>query len=306
MFENLFAERGFSMDRLKSLIEVAQAGSISNAVKGDPVRQSQYSRQIKELEEFFGIRLTRKKGKVLILSSAGQELVKLACEYFSTLEEFRATCKNIPSRYTIGAGDSIHHWLVAPILSKIGKEHRPWLFALKNLRNSEVAEMLHSMDIDFGILRKNLITSDILKYKLIQRVRYALYVPKSLVPRNKNIDYSWYLKNVPCATLTLNSSFATMLKNCCAEVGFELKIALETQSFPYAAEMLKSKSYCAILPEMSETSLGKDIIKIQPPFFKMLERDIVLAWNPRLLQVRPSVKPIIDFFLTNLKSKPTT
>ncbi len=297
MFENLFAERGFSMDRLKALVEVSQAGSISRAVGGNSVRQSQYSRQIKELEEFFGIRLTRKKGKVLVLTSAGQELVRLACEYFSMLDEFRSNCKDIPRRYTIGGGDSIHHWLISPILSKLSLQGRSWLFAIKNLRNNEVAEMLYSMDIDFGILRKNLITADILKYKTIRRVRYALYVPRVLMPKGGKRDFAWCMENIPCSTLAFGSSFAIMLKNCCADAGIDVKIALETQSFPFAAEMLRSKNYCAILPEMCESSIDGNVYKIQPPFFKALERDIVFAWNPRLLQVRPSVKPIIDFFL---------
>ena len=35
MFEHLFAERGLSLDRLKTLIEVAKAGSIAAAARGD-------------------------------------------------------------------------------------------------------------------------------------------------------------------------------------------------------------------------------------------------------------------------------
>ncbi len=34
MFEHLFAERGLSLDRLKTLIEVAKAGSIAAAARG--------------------------------------------------------------------------------------------------------------------------------------------------------------------------------------------------------------------------------------------------------------------------------
>lgn len=303
MFENLFAERGLSLDRLKSLAEVAQAGSISKAVHADPVRQSQYSRQIKELEEFFGIQLTRKKGKNLTLSTAGRELVETACEYFSRLEEFKSQCKNIPRRFTIGAGDSIHHWLISPILAKAGAERKPWLFTLKNLRNSEVAEMLHTTDIDFGILRRNLITANILKYKSVRRVKYAMYVPKAMIARGRETDHRWCLKNIPCATLSVDSGFSNMLKNACADDGIDLKIAVETQSFPFAAEMLKSKSYMAILPEMGERDLPRGIVKIQPPFFKMLEREIVLAWNPRLLSVRPSAKPVIEYFLKNISAR---
>jgi hypothetical protein len=40
MFDSLFSERGLSLDRLKVLIKVRDAGSIAQAAPGDPVRQS--------------------------------------------------------------------------------------------------------------------------------------------------------------------------------------------------------------------------------------------------------------------------
>ena len=65
MFEELLSRRGLSFDRLRALVEVTQSGSIARAAEGDPNKQSQYSRQLKELEEFFGIELTQREGKNL-------------------------------------------------------------------------------------------------------------------------------------------------------------------------------------------------------------------------------------------------
>ena len=61
MFARLFAESGLSLDRLKALVEVGAAGSIVKAADGDPVKQSQYSRQIKELEDFFRVKLLERR-----------------------------------------------------------------------------------------------------------------------------------------------------------------------------------------------------------------------------------------------------
>ena len=41
----LFAAGGLSLERLRSFLAVAEAGSIAKAAKGDPTRQSQFSRQ---------------------------------------------------------------------------------------------------------------------------------------------------------------------------------------------------------------------------------------------------------------------
>lgn len=116
MFEHLFAERGLSLDRLKTLIEVAKAGSIAAAARGDSARQSLYSRQIKELEEFFGVELAARRGKVLALTRSGWELVRLASESLCLLDDFKSRSRNLPYRFTIGAGDSLHAWWLLPCL----------------------------------------------------------------------------------------------------------------------------------------------------------------------------------------------
>src|SRR5437660_3252770 len=74
MFTHLLQEGGLSFDRLQSFCLVAQAGGVTKAAKGDPAKQSLFSRQIKELEEFFGTELIRRKGRGVTLSEAGERL----------------------------------------------------------------------------------------------------------------------------------------------------------------------------------------------------------------------------------------
>jgi len=81
MFEALFSTRGLSLDRLRSFLEMAEAGGIARAAPGDPVRQSQISRQIRELEEFFGTELTQRRGKGLVLTPAARRLAKYPPEF---------------------------------------------------------------------------------------------------------------------------------------------------------------------------------------------------------------------------------
>ena len=78
MFEKLFSERGLSLDRLRVLVEIHDAGSIAQAAPGDLVRQSQYSRQLRELSEFFGCEVAQRRGKLLKLTGRGARLAELA------------------------------------------------------------------------------------------------------------------------------------------------------------------------------------------------------------------------------------
>lgn len=215
MFEHLFAERGLSLDRLKTLIEVAKAGSIAAAARGDSARQSLYSRQIKELEEFFGVELASRRGKVLALTGAGWELVRLASESLCLLDDFKSRSRNLPYRFTIGAGDSLHAWVAAPVLASIQKRGLPWLFALENLRNSEIPSKLQNMDIDFGIVRTSALEAEGLESRVICSMDYALYVPAALAgkkARGKKEDFLRLLEMFPLATLGSGSGFHALLK----------------------------------------------------------------------------------------------
>lgn len=299
MFEHLFAERGLSLDRLKTLIEVARAGSIAAAARGDSVRQSLYSRQIKELEEFFGVELASRRGKVLALTKHGWDLVRLASESLCLLDDFKSRSRNLPYRFTIGAGDSLHAWVAAPVLAEIQRRGLPWLFALENLRNSEIPLKLQNMDVDFGIVRTSALASEGLESRVIRSMDYALYVPAALAGkkvRGTDDDFPRLLEMFPLATLGSNSGFFTSLKRNCSEFGIRLRVQCETQSFPFAARMLKSGAFMAVLPCMAEPELGHDFIKVTHPALERLSRSISLAWNPRLLRVRPSAKRVIDVF----------
>jgi hypothetical protein len=48
-FDRLFSLAGLSLDRLRTFLRVAEAGNLSKAAQGDVTKQSQFSRQIKEL-----------------------------------------------------------------------------------------------------------------------------------------------------------------------------------------------------------------------------------------------------------------
>ena len=60
MFEHLFANSGLSLERLRTFREIVTAGGITAAAGDDSNRQSQYSRQLKELERYFGVELLKR------------------------------------------------------------------------------------------------------------------------------------------------------------------------------------------------------------------------------------------------------
>ncbi|MEM6885463.1 MAG: LysR family transcriptional regulator [Verrucomicrobiota bacterium] len=301
MFENLFLERGLSLDRLKSFIEVHEAGGIARAAVGDPVRQSQYSRQIKELEEFFGVELVRRKGKGLELTRVGLELVRVVRENLGGLSEFQRVCQNSPMRISIGAGDSILHWLVVPKLGEIQEQHASIGFRLANMRSVDIVQELFDLRLDFGIVRKGVDTRALEK-KLLGSFSYAFYVPRSWLAGKRKPAIGKVLAEIPIAAQGSDGTFRQELEANALKEGYRLNIRLNCESFPQAYHALLSEKYGAVLPAYVDRFIDtKKFIKYEDPLFDKQKRSIYLTWNPRLTRIRPFTAKVADDLCAQIK-----
>ncbi len=292
MFETLFSERGLSLDRLRVLIEVRDAGSIAQASPGDPVRQSQYSRQLRELSEFFGCEVAQRRGKILKLTEQGERLAELAREHMRSLEDFRSECREESVAFTIGAGDSLIQWLVIPRLGKIMDSFRGTRFATSNLRTNEIVQQLTDCRLDFGIIRKNASVPG-LKSVSLGLVRYLAIVPGSMAGKKKKPTLRQALTELPLATQTSDGQFASGLRAIAKTLEIPLTPELACQSFPQTLAALRSGRFWAIVPEMAVPDLESTRMhRISDPLLRQLDREAMLSWNPRLVRIRPNAAKI--------------
>src|SRR5919108_3942816 len=152
MFSKLFAESGLSLDRLKALLAVGAAGSIVKATGGDPVKQSQYSRQIKELEDFFRIKLVERHGKGIRLTSNGRELAKISRFFLLGLSNFQRGCSTEEQTFRIGAGATFLRQVLLPVLAAPRVFESGIRCAVTTAADDEIERRLHDLTLDFGVV----------------------------------------------------------------------------------------------------------------------------------------------------------
>jgi DNA-binding transcriptional LysR family regulator len=291
MFESLFSERGLSLDRLKVLIEVRDAGSIAQAAPSDPVRQSQYSRQLRELSEFFGCEVAQRRGKVLKLTEKGERLAELAREHLRSLDDFRSECKGETAVFSIGAGDSLIQWLVIPRLAQVLKEFPGTRFSTSNLRTNEIVQQLTDCRLDFGIIRKNAIAPG-LKSVSLGHVTYVAVVPDALAGK-KRVDLKHALTQLPMATQTTDGQFTAGLRDLAHAHDVVLAPALSCQSFPQTTAAVRTGKFWAVIPELAARELPPGSVhRLNDASLDTLGREAMLAWNPRLVRIRPNATKV--------------
>ena len=297
MFESLFSQRGLSLDRLRVLLEVHDAGGIAQAVPGNPVRHSQYSRQLRELSEFFGTEVAQRRGKFVKLTPHGAKLAEISREYFRALEDFTGACRGEHDLFTIAAGDSLMQWLVIPRIGSLLKRLPNVRFATESSRSHEILQKLADLRIDFGLIRKNALVSG-LKAATLGTLGYVVVVPRELVAKGKKLTLANVFQ-LPIAIQTTDGQFGNQLFAIARSFTPDFEPALACQSFPQTMAAVRSGKFAAVLPELAAAELAPaSICKISGPPLQPLSREIVLVWNPRMTGVRPLAAAVADKLTT--------
>ena len=282
-FSTLFAKGGLSLDRLRTLCLVAEAGSLTAAADRDATRVSLFSRQLRELESFFGTRLTRRKGKRIALTDPGQQLAELARRHFIELTDFSRRCAGERLEVTLGAGASVMEWLLMPRLPALRKAMRGSQVKLVRERSETLAVRLRELRLDVAIIREDAVISP-LKAEPFAAFGYALYVPRALAGSPRAL-HRW-LPQVPMISPTEGWT-RERVDAAALAADLRLRIEIEGASATLAVRALREGHYAAILPEIASVELaGADVIVMRPAFLRALERRLVIAWHPRQIETR--------------------
>lgn len=293
MFAELLNEGGLSLDRLASFCLVAEAGGVTKAAKGDPGRQSLFSRQIKELEGFFGTELIRRKGRGIELTEPGRRLQAAAREFSAALADFKSDCKGKPVEVVIGTGETVIQWVIIPHLDELQARLPKVRIKLLNLPTASTISRLTEGAIDFAIVRRDVVRRP-LRSMPLGAMRFSLFVPERLAAGTAAATAD-RLSSVPLATLEGAGTFRTELMEEASKAGVKLQIQVECPSFPLVARAVAKGSVAAILPSIAGADLRDSrVVEFPVPFLESKRREMVLAMNPRVMRIRPFLPRVAE------------
>lgn len=293
MFESLFARRGLSLDRLRVLLEVQDAGSIAHAVPGNPTRHSQYSRQLRELSEFFGVEMAERRGKFVKLTAHGARLAEVSREFFRALEDLAASCRGDYDVFTLSAGESLMQWLLLPRLGGLLRKLPHVKFVTESARTDDIIHRLSDLRTDFGMVRKNALVPG-LKAADLGTLTYTAVVPRKLAPAAPRLKLADVFQ-LPVAIQTTDGQFGQQLLDIGAAEVPGFKPALACQSFPQTLAAVQSGHFAAILPNLAVSTFERDaVVTVSGPPLRQLRREIALVWNPRMIGIRPLAEQVAE------------
>ena len=289
MFRDLLSEGGLSLDPLKNFCAIAEAGGIARITGGDPAKQSLYSRQVRELEQFFGVELTRRKGKGIEITEQGRELARQVRAQLQSLTDFKRACAGQPIEFRIASGNSVVEWLLVPNLARITGAPAAQFF-FQNMRTAEVVKGLKEHSIDFGILRKSAVVAP-LKFHSIGQIGYALFAPAAWAKEKESAMA--LLRQRPVA-ISAGGEFNKRFQECFENANLTPNLRFSCASFTQVAELVRTGHAVAFLPEMAEANLqawGVKLLEFAP--MRTYRREIGIVWHQRLVSIRPQAESVL-------------
>jgi DNA-binding transcriptional LysR family regulator len=297
MFTRLFADSGLSLDRLRSLLEVGAAGSIVKAAEGDPVRQSQYSRQIKELEDFFQTRLVERHGKGIRLTSNGKALGRISRFFLLGLSNFQRGCLAEEQMFRIGASATFIEKFLLPVLADPHRPRSGMRDAVETASNDEIERRLHDLTLDFGIMTKAAVSRP-LQLRELGGWGVNLWVPKALHKSESRAAQAFKDKRLPLVLpeREFDVSQIPLLK--------DFRASLVCNSFLEARAVLEGQGLAAFLPDfLVPRGHSNAFLRVTIPGLELPVLRYQLAWNPRLLRLNPHATRKRDLLSASLLAR---
>lgn len=274
---DLFSDKGLSFERLQSLVRVHEAGGLAKASPGNVVRQNLIGRQLRELESFFHIKLTEKRGKVLILNEQGKELAALARANLLGLEDFKRSALSRRKRLRIAAGGSLYSELLAPRLAQVAASDEFELY-IRELVPEKLFELLLQGDLDLGIAWQTPFEERQVQKVPLGRFRYALFGARQLIRKARSLEN---LRQLPLALV----EYRDMSTAVASQLGSNLVVHVDENSA--ALRLVQSRRFIAVLPELYAGSLPpREFSRVRLDYLRQFERDIGLFWNAKTALIR--------------------
>lgn len=281
---------GFTVERLRAFCKIAESGSIVVAAQGDPTRQSQFSRQVKELEGYFGTKLLERAGKTIRLTEDGRKLALLTQAYFRSVEEMRASSAK-DEVIRIGAGESVFRWLIMPRLVELQNLAATVRLEFLTKTTAQSVEAVKAGQLDLAIVRKEA-ADDSLTALPCGSLAYALVVPRKLLPSRTAAGLQ-LLQKIPFALLAGDGVLAKGVLALASKVDVKLDIRVKAESFSLLVSAIENAELAAVIPKSAVNDLSKErFASIETDELKSLTRELALIFSPQAAALRANVRRI--------------
>ena len=255
-----------NLHHLKYFLTIAEEGSISAASKKLLVGQPALSAQLKQFEDWLGMKLFERSGKKLLITPSGEYVLKYAKAIKNLEDELLLNMPHIgdvkKKELILGAQETVPKSVIARTIATIGKVS-PVRFKILEGTGEELFKQLDEGKIDFFISNfKPLSTGKEMFYTSLGKDNVSVWGEKKFISLKKNFPQS--LEGSHFIVSGLQSPIRHDFEKFMLQSGVSFEISIEAQDTALQQELASMGEGLIVLGEQAAMSLAKSgkLVKI--------------------------------------------
>lgn len=297
IYSSIFNKNGLSLERLQSFCLVAKAKGFNRAAGDNAYKQSQFSRQVADLEKFLDVRLFVRKGKSIELTTQGRELYAICKDFFYGLSCLKSETDKHKEDLIISAGQSVIDFLIPKAFDKEISEKLGKVSFIANGSEAATQDIMdyraHCAFVSKPNKNKDLGSQLILSSPLVM-----IFAKKDAGKLYSGSELAGLAKN-PIAAMEGHGEFFQSVKRLFGK--HRPNIQFEAPTFQAIKRIAATGKAMAFVPDYIVTEEDKIIFNLHPlPGGSKLSRDIYLIYRKNLANQNKRMLEIIRQLAENI------
>lgn len=237
--------------QLRTLIHVAELGSLSKAADRMHIAQPALSRQIRMLEEELGVRLFDRHGRGMVITEHGREVLDHAVRVMAELDEIRARTADgeapLTGEIAIGVPPTVADIISVPLVAAFGRAHPQVRLRLVSAYTGYLLDWLHRGEIDLAILYDPRSARSLRSRPLLLENLFLIGPPEAGFSPVRAVPFR-RLEGARLLLPSMRHGLRTIVERCAAEAGIVLDVAVEADSYSTLKDLVRHGHGWTILP----------------------------------------------------------
>jgi DNA-binding transcriptional LysR family regulator len=245
------SECQMDLTQLRTLIQVAELGSMNKAADRLRIAQPALSRQIRLLEEELNARLFVRHGRGMALTPAGEKVFSRAKSILAEVEEIRSDVEadrgDVEGRVVIGLPPTVAEIITMPLSNAIHEQHPRLRLHITPGFGGFLLEWLQRGDIDLAVLYN---TKPFSSFRVTPLIDERLYVVGSAArgfDLTKPVNFAQVARE-PLVLPGPKHSLRMLVERVAHAAGIEANIRYEIESLAIIRDLVTSGYGITVLP----------------------------------------------------------
>ncbi|SDN41911.1 LysR substrate-binding domain-containing protein [Ensifer sp. YR511] len=286
--------------QLKTLIHVAEVGSLSKAADRLNIAQPALSRQIRLLERELGTFLFNRHGRGMVITDAGREVLEHATRVMIELEAIRDITSGGKASYqgmvVMGMTPTVAEIMTVPLVSEIKKAHPKLAIRILSAFSGHLMDWLQRGEVELAVsYNPESLRSLRIRPIMMENLMYV----SADAEHPLSLDVPVQFARLAEAEMVLPSprhGLRVIVEECADQAGVALKTSVEADSFGAMINLVRNGFGSTILPLAPIYSLVKSgRLSAAPLVDPTPTRKLVVAY-PADRPVSPAARFVAETF----------